>query len=109
MSKFSGDVAINGERVALDGWPGMIGHNWGTEHADRWVWIQGSGLGGRDEDYIDVAAGRIKIGPWTTPWVPAGMLMLEGEAHRLGGFGRVRDCSIEESAGECAFVGTGGH
>ena len=21
-------------------WPGMIGHNWGAEHAERWIWMQ---------------------------------------------------------------------
>ena len=24
---------------------GMIGHNWGTEHAERWVWLEGTGFG----------------------------------------------------------------
>jgi hypothetical protein len=32
------------------------------------------------------------------------MLKLDGEAHRLGGFGKIRSASIEESAGECSFV-----
>jgi hypothetical protein len=32
------------------------------------------------------------------------MLMLEGEAHRLGGFGKVRGARVEASAGECSFV-----
>jgi hypothetical protein len=32
------------------------------------------------------------------------MLMLEGKPHRLGGFGQIRDASIEESAGECSFI-----
>ena len=40
----------------------MIGHNWGAEHAERWVWIQGSGFEGRSpEDYFDMAVGRIKV------------------------------------------------
>ena len=64
----------------------MIGHNWGTEHAERWVWLQALNLGGREGDYIDVAAGRIKIGPWTTPWVANGQIVLDGEPLRIGGF-----------------------
>jgi hypothetical protein len=104
VSKFSGELAVNGERVALDGWPGMIGHNWGAEHADRWVWIQGSGLGGRDEDYIDVAAGRIKIGPWTTPWVANGRIVLDGEAFRVGGFDRVYGTQLHEEPTGCEFT-----
>ena len=50
------------------GWRGMIGHNWGAEHAERWVWIQGSGFEGHSpEDYFDMAVGRIKVAGRTTP------------------------------------------
>ena len=30
--------------------------------------------------------------------------MLDGEAHRLGGFGKIRSASIDESSTRCAFV-----
>jgi hypothetical protein len=103
-ARFDGRLEIDGETIELDGWPGMIGHNWGSEHAERWVWLEGTGFAGSPETYFDAGAARIKLGPWITPWVPAGMLMLEGKAHRLGGFGQVRDAAIEESAGECSFV-----
>ena len=82
----------------------MIGHNWGTEHAERWVWLEGTGFEGAPGAYFDAGAARIKLGPWTTPWVPSGMLVLDGEAHRLGGFGKIRSASIEESPTACAFV-----
>jgi hypothetical protein len=103
-ARFDGRLEIDGETIELGGWPGMIGHNWGTEHAERWVWLEGTGFEGSPDTYFDAGAARIKLGPWTTPWVPSGMLMLEGEAHRLGGFGQIRDASIEESAGECSFT-----
>ena len=103
-ARFDGRLEIGGETIELDGWPGMIGHNWGTEHAERWVWLEGTGFADSPDTYFDAGAARIKLGPWTTPWIPSGMLMLEGKAHRLGGFGRVRDATIEESAGECSFV-----
>ena len=32
------------------------------------------------------------------------MLVLDGEAHRLGGFGQIRSASIEESPTACSFV-----
>jgi len=103
-ARFEGRLEIGGETIELDRWPGMIGHNWGSEHAERWVWLEGTGFADSPGTYFDAGAARIKLGPWTTPWIPAGMLMLEGEAHRLGGFGRVREATIEESAGECSFV-----
>jgi hypothetical protein len=103
-ARFDGRLEVDGVAIELAGWPGMIGHNWGTEHAERWVWLEGTGFEGSPDTYFDAGAARIKLGPWTTPWIPSGMLMLEGEAHRLGGFGKVREATIEESAGECSFV-----
>ncbi|HKB50769.1 MAG TPA: hypothetical protein VKC63_05010 [Solirubrobacterales bacterium] len=103
-ARFDGRVNIGGETIELDGWPGMIGHNWGTEHAERWVWLEGTGFEDSPDTYFDAGAARIKLGPWTTPWVPSGMLMLEGKPHRLGGFGQIREARIEESAGACTFV-----
>jgi hypothetical protein len=103
-ARFSGRLEIDGESIELDGWPGMIGHNWWTEHAERWVWLEGTGFADSPDTYFDAGAARIKLGPWTTPWIPSGMLMLEGEEHRLGGFGQIRGATIEASPGECSFV-----
>jgi hypothetical protein len=94
---FDGHLEVGGERVEVSGWRGMVGHNWGREHAERWVWIQGSGFEGRSpEDYFDMAAGRIKVAGMTTPWVGNAMLMLGGEGHRLGGFAHVPSTEVSE-------------
>jgi hypothetical protein len=103
-ARWSGRLELDGEAIELDGWPGMVGHNWGSEHAERWVWLEGTGFEDRPDTYFDAGAARIALGPWTTPWIPSGMLMLDGEAHRLGGLGRIRSSRIEESAGACSFV-----
>ena len=93
-----GVVSVGGEEIEVADWPGMIGHNWGAEHAERWVWIQGADLGGERGSYIDLAAGRIKIGPLTTPWVANGMLRMDGAEHRLGGFDRILSTKLERAA-----------
>jgi len=103
-ARFYGRFEIDGQTIDLAGWPGMIGHNWGSEHAERWVWLEGTGFEGAPDTYFDAGAARIKLGRWTTPWLPSGMLMLDGEPHRLGGLGQIRSASIEESAGACSFV-----
>ena len=70
---FDGTVSIDGETVDLAGWPGMVGHNWGEQHADSWIWLHGLGFEGRGADtWLDVAVGRIALGPVTTPWVANG-------------------------------------
>ena len=101
---FNGQLELDGERIEVEGWRGMIGHNWGVEHAERWVWIQGSGFDGRSpEEYFDMAVGRIKVAGATTPWVGNGMLMLDGRAHRLGGFGHIPSTEVSEEPTGASF------
>jgi hypothetical protein len=103
-ASFNGRLEVDGEAIELSGWPGMIGHNWGSEHAERWVWLEGTGFAGDESTYFDAGAARVKAGPWTTPWLPSGMLVLDGEAHRLGGFGQIRNASIEPGPTACEFT-----
>ncbi len=104
-ASFSGTLDIDGERIELDSWPGMVGHNWGAEHAERWIWIHGAGFEGREpSDYVDIAAGRIKIGRFTTPWIANGAIALDGEVMKLGGLGKTYGTTIEERPGGCEFV-----
>jgi hypothetical protein len=100
---FNGELTFTGERIEVDSWLGMVGHNWGTEHAERWVWVQGSQLGGHPDAYFDMAAGRIKLGPVTTPWVANGMLRIDGVEHRLGGFDRLLSTKIDDGSSGCGF------
>ena len=103
-ASFSGRLEIDGETIDLEGWPGMIGHNWGSEHAERWVWLEGTGFADAPDTYFDAGAARVRLGSRTSPWIPSGMLMLEGEPHRLGGLGAIRSSSITEAPTACSFV-----
>ena len=101
-ARFSGSVTVDGERFELDGWPGMVGHNWGTEHAERWIWAQANEF--READgWFDAGLGRIKVGPLTTPWIGNAMLWLDGEGHRLGGLDRIRSTRVDEHPTHCGF------
>ena len=100
---FEGTLTLDGESISLDGWPGMIGHNWGTEHAERWVWLEGTGFGDHEDTYFDAGAARIQVGRWTSPWIPSGMLRLNGTEHRLGGPKYARKAQITERPTSCEF------
>ena len=107
-ARFSGSVEVGGERLELDEWPGMVGHNWGAEHAERWIWMQANELRGAGDPggagcYFDAALGRIKLGPLTSPWIGNAMLQIDGEQHRLGGLDRIRSTRISEHPTVCEF------
>lgn len=101
---FEGTLEVDGRAIEIAGWPGMIGHNWGTEHAERWVWLEGTGFAASPGTWFDAGAAKVKLGSRVSPWVPSGMLSLDGVRHRLGGLGAIRSASIEESAVGCSFV-----
>jgi hypothetical protein len=84
LASFSGELSLSGDRrLALDGWRGMVGHNWGAEHAERWIWLHGVDFEGAPEAWLDVALGRIRVAGRLTPWVANGMLSLDGRRVRL--------------------------
>ena len=103
-ARFSGHVEVGGQSFDLDGWRGMVGHNWGAQHAERWIWMHGAGFDGHDDAWFDAALGRIKIGSRTTPWVANGVLSLDGVRHRLGGLGGIRRTEVSESPTACTFT-----
>lgn len=103
-ARYSGRLEVAGRGIDVEAWPGMVGHNWGAEHAERWTWVQGARLSGSEDSYFDMAAGRIRLGPWTTPWVANGLLVLDGVQNRLGGLDRVRSTEIEDGPTSCTFA-----
>lgn len=103
-ARFDGTLTLGGETIEIAGWRGMVGHNWGAEHAERWVWMHAAGFNDNDGDYLDVAAGRVRLGPFTTPWVANGKLVLGGEEHRIGGLGHIYGTVVEAKPGECEFT-----
>lgn len=105
--RVSGTVTVRGRTVTLDGWPGMVGHNWGAEHAERWIWMHGTSFEERPGDWIDLIVGRIVVGGRTTPWVANGCISLDGVRHRVGGISRVRSTRIDELPERASFWLTG--
>ena len=69
---------------SVDGWPGMVGHNWGAEHAATWIWLHGVALRrtSRARGWTS-SVGRVRVGPVLTPWIANGAL----HARRRAGTG----------------------
>jgi hypothetical protein len=107
-ARFEGSLQVDGREITVDNWGGMVGHNWGAQHAERWIWLHGLGFeGASDATWFDAAIGRVKLGPVTTPWIGNGALSVDGERHALGGLGK--RASVRESPSRCEFAlpGTG--
>ena len=58
-ARFSGTASFGDREVELDGWRGMIGHNWGAQHAERWIWTHGAGF---EEDAERLVRRRARAG-----------------------------------------------
>jgi hypothetical protein len=83
----TGTLAVDGHTVAVSGWRGTVGHNWGSEHADAWIWLHAE-FGTVPGGWLELVLARIRIGRARLPWTAMGALSLDGERIPLGGLGR---------------------
>jgi hypothetical protein len=98
---FDGELEIPGrDTIELHGWRGMVGHNWGAGHAERWIWLHGIGFEEEPQAWLDVALGRLKVAGRMTPWLANGALSLDGQRHRIGGL-TARGLQVSESDEGC--------
>ena len=85
LGEFNGAIRCGEREINVDDWRGMIGHNWGTEHAERWIWLHGSNFEQDQDSWIDVVMGRIRVGGRLLPWAANGAVFSDGEFRRIGG------------------------
>ena len=71
--------------TTIDGWHGVVGHNWGREHAEQWCWLHAV----LPDGWLDVVLVRVRVGPLLTPWIAGGGLYVDGTLRRTRP-GRVR-------------------
>jgi hypothetical protein len=102
------ELAGRGGEIELRGWPGMVGHNWGSEHAERWIWLHGIGFEDAPGAWLDLALGRVRVAGRLTPWVANGALSLDGRRHRLGGLLK-RGLRVAETPAGCVVELGGEH
>ena len=102
---FTGWVEAGGRRTEVAGWRGMVGHNWGSEHAERWVWLHGVGFAEAPGAWLDVAIGRVRVGRAVDA---VGGERRAGAGRRAGwrsaGCGRVRSTRVDARPGSLRAV-----
>ena len=84
-SRFGGTVEVDGTQWAVEGLPGMQGHNWGEEHAHYYGWVQGTVFDDGTEGFFEGFSGKVKIGPLVTPFVSMAFLRVGDRIWRFDG------------------------
>jgi hypothetical protein len=51
------------DEIGVSEWRGTVGHNWGSEHADSWVWLHAAGFGGAPDNWLELVLARMSTAP----------------------------------------------
>ena len=100
----SGRVVLDGALVDVVGWRATVGHNWGREHAERWVWLHAAGFADEPEAWLELAIARVRIGGALTPWIANGAVSVGGRRFRLGGLGHIPGVRVVAAPGRLEAV-----
>lgn len=100
----SGRVVVDGVVVDVMSWRATVGHNWGREHAERWVWLHAAGFADAPEAWVELALARVRVGGALTPWIANGAVFLGGRRFRLGGVGHVPGVRVVAAAGRLEAI-----
>jgi len=82
---YRGVVAIDGEQVRVDGWPGTQNHHWGTRLPDRSAWGQVAGFDDAADAYLECATVRLRLGGVPLPGLTTLLLRVDDREYRFGG------------------------
>lgn len=88
LARFTGNLVIDGETLAIDDWVGSQNHNWGQKHTERYAWGQVAGFDEAPDAFLECSTARIKIGPVLTPRLSPVMLRLDGQTLAWNGLFR---------------------
>ena len=95
----AGTLVLDGALVDVVGWRATVGHNWGAEHAERWVWLHAAGFEDEPDAWLELAIARVRIGGALSPWIANGAVAVGGRRFRLGGLGHVTGVRVIAAPG----------
>jgi hypothetical protein len=99
-----GRVVVDGRLFDVVGWRATVGHNWGTEHAERWVWLHAAGFEDEPDSWLELTLARVRIGGALTPWIASGAVSVGGIIHHLGGLGHVPGVRVVAAPGRLEAI-----
>jgi hypothetical protein len=82
----SGTLDVQGARWSVEGWPGMIGHNWGEANSEAYAWGHCNSWEGGDDVVFEGFSGRVRAGGVLLPPSTGLCLRHHGTSYMLSGF-----------------------
>lgn len=64
-----GSIRVDDREIAVSGWRGMQGHNWGRGHADFYAWGHCNLWEAGEGMIVEATTARVKVGPLSTPLI----------------------------------------
>ena len=55
------------EEWNVDGWPAMVGHNWGRSHARLYAWVHCNSWSDAEDLVFEAVSARVRMGPVLSP------------------------------------------
>lgn len=84
--RLRGWARVDGQKIDIDGWRGMQGHNWGRGHADLYAWGHCNQWEHDDGDtLVEAVSGRVRVGPVLTPMMTLVYLRHAGREYPMTG------------------------
>jgi hypothetical protein len=82
-ARISGTVRVDDAAWSLEGWHGMVGHNWGPRHNASYAWVHCNTWNEDVDLVVECVSGRPTIGPLVAPLTTIGWARLGGVAYPM--------------------------
>lgn len=79
--RFRGHYRVDGQRVEVEGWPGMQGHNWGRRHPFAYAWVHCNAWQDAGDLVFEAITARVAIGPAAGPPLTLVLVQHRGVRH----------------------------
>jgi hypothetical protein len=80
----TGEIRVEGGRVwRVDGWRGLLGHNWGKGHAFAYAWGHCNVWNETDDLVLEGTSARVRVGPVLLPTATLLAMRTGGRTHML--------------------------
>ena len=107
-SRFSGTVSVKGVTTRIEDAPGMLGHNWGAQHAEDWTWAHCNQWTGVEGVVFEGVTSKVKMGMMTTPRLTVLHLRLPGERLTFNGLWQLVRTKSKAEGLRWSFAGQSG-